>query len=216
MPHDARRAVRDTDPATRGTSAPAISDDERRVLLRLARTTLERYLAAGPVPERPPLTPTLESARATFVTLRGRQTGELRGCVGETRARGPLVESVMRMAIAAATEDPRFPAVAADELPTLRIEISALTPMEPIRPEDVVVGRHGLMITRGPVSGLLLPQVPTTYGWNRTQFLAALCRKAGLPEDAWLSSDAALHGFECEVWEEDDGDVSSDAETSDR
>ncbi len=216
MSHDAQRVRTGSEPDTGAASARAIPDEDRRALLRLARTTLERYCTGGAVPERPPLTPALETPRATFVTLRRRGTGELRGCVGETRARGPLVESVMRMAIAAATEDPRFPAVRADELPGLHIEISALTPMAPIRPEDVVVGRHGLMITRGPVSGLLLPQVPTTYGWSRRQFLAALCRKAGLPEDAWLSSDAELHGFECEIWEENDEHGPAAAETSKR
>jgi AmmeMemoRadiSam system protein A len=193
------------DPAAGAARAVTIPEDDRRALLRLARETLASYFAAGLVPERPPPTPALQSPRATFVTLRCHGTGELRGCVGETRARGPLVESVMRMAIAAATEDPRFPAVTAEELPTLRLEISVLTPMEPIRPEDVVVGRHGLLITRGPASGLLLPQVPGAHGWNRTQFLAALCRKAGLPDDAWLSNDTTLYAFESEVWEEEDG-----------
>jgi AmmeMemoRadiSam system protein A len=192
------------DPVSGAAPAAVIPEDDRRALLRLVRETLERYFAAGLVPERPPLTPALDAPRATFVTLRRRGTGELRGCVGETRPRGPLVESVMRMAIAAATEDPRFPAVTAEELPSLQIEISALTPMAPIRPEDVVVGRHGLLITRGAATGLLLTQVPTAHGWNRTQFLAALCRKAGLPDDAWLSDDVRLFAFESEVWEEKD------------
>jgi AmmeMemoRadiSam system protein A len=196
--------MRPTDPAAGADRVATVPDTDRRALLRVARETLASYFGGGSVPERPPLTPALDAPRATFVTLRRRGSGELRGCVGETRPRGPLVESVMRMAVAAATEDPRFPAVTIEELPSLCIEISALTPMEPIRPEDVVVGRHGLLITRGPASGLLLPQVPGAHGWNRTQFLAALCRKAGLPDDAWLSNDTRLYAFESEIWEEED------------
>jgi len=176
---------------------------DRQVLLRFARQTIGEYLRDG---ERPPV-PTGSGAllfpRASFVTLRTRGTGALRGCVGETAARGPLIESVGKMAVAAATEDPRFPPVTLDEVPELHIEISALTPMAPIRPDQVEVGRHGLMIRWKGRSGLLLPQVPVSQGWSRSEFLRGVCRKAGLPDDAWSAPDAELLGFECEVWEEE-------------
>ena len=108
------------------------------------------------------------------------------------------------MTIAAAVDDSRFVPVTVDELPSLHIEISALTPLAPIRPEEVVVGRHGLLIIRGRFSGLLLPQVPTRYGWDRNEFLAWLCRKAGLAKNDWKAEDAQLFGFEAESWCEDE------------
>jgi AmmeMemoRadiSam system protein A len=106
------------------------------------------------------------------------------------------------MAIASATNDPRFAPVTSSELEDIRIEISALTRMHPIAPEDVVIGRHGLMIRHGPNAGILLPQVPEPYEWTRAEFLDALCRKAGLPPGSWNESAAELYGFEAEVWGE--------------
>jgi uncharacterized protein (TIGR00296 family) len=78
-----------------------------------------------------------------------------------------------------------------------------LTPLQPIHPDDVVVGRHGLMISKGRQSGLLLPQVPVEWSWGREEFLDSVCRKAGLPRDTWKDPDAQLFGFECEVWGEE-------------
>jgi len=185
-----------------GTPRP-IRTIDRQVLLRFARQTIEEYLRDGERPSVPTGSGALLAPRASFVTLRTRDTGALRGCVGETAAREPLIESVGRMAVAAATEDPRFPPVTLDEVPALHIEISALTPMVPIRPDQVEVGRHGLMIRWKGHAGLLLPQVPVSQGWSRSEFLRGVCRKAGLPDDAWSAPDAELLGFECEVWEEE-------------
>jgi len=209
-PHGIRSTVM-SDQSSRGdrdgsrSGLRPIGEMDRQVLLRFARQTLEEYLRDGQRPPIPTGSGTLLARRATFVTLRTRATGGLRGCVGEVVARRPLVESVMNMAIAAATEDPRFPPVEPDEVPGLHIEISALTPMVPILPEEVEVGRHGLMIRWKGRSGLLLPQVPVSCDWSRTEFLTGVCRKAGLPDDAWSEPEAELLGFECEVWEEEDG-----------
>ena len=179
-----------------------IPEVDRQALLRLARRALRDYLTNGQYPEIPTGSGAMLQARPAFVTLRLRETRALRGCIGQVTAHGPLVESVMKMAVAAGTEDPRFPPVKLDELDDLRFEISALTPMEPIAAESVEVGRHGLMIRHQGRSGLLLPQVPSEQGWSREQFLAGVCRKAGLPDDAWQGDDVELSGFECEVWEE--------------
>ena len=170
---------------------------------QLARQTLNDYVGHGHLPDFKPASPTLCEQRAAFVTLRVRETSELRGCIGEVIAREPLWECVRNMAVAAATDDPRFPPVALGELPGLHIEISALTPMTPIKPEQVVVGRHGLMIVKGFNRGLLLPQVPVEQGWDREEFLRGLCHKAWLPSNAWKDKDAQLSGFEAEVWSED-------------
>jgi AmmeMemoRadiSam system protein A len=185
-------------------SPSGLSDQDRSTLLRLARQALVDYLRNRTLPDCRSKAPALLEHRPTFVTLRRHDTGELRGCRGECVARQPLIESVAHMAIASATEDPRFPPVTVDEIPRLHIEISALTPLEPIRPEDVEVGRHGLMIVRGPVSGLLLPQVAQSYNWDRVKYLDAVCWKAGLPRDAWRGGDVELYAFEAEVWKEDD------------
>jgi len=182
----------------------ALTEDDKQMLLRLVRQTLTEYLGAGVKPVVAAESPALRQPRATFVTLRTRATGDLRGCRGEVIARQPLVESVQNMAIASATDDPRFVPVTADQVPDLRIEISALTPMKPIRPHDVVIGRHGLMIVKGGRSGLLLPQVPVEQGWSRDEFLRGLCHKAWLPDNAWKASDAQLFGFEAEVWGEEE------------
>lgn len=183
--------------------ATALSDADKQSLLHLARETLTTYLAEGAVPTYAATSSALEQLRATFVTLRRRDTGDLRGCRGEVVARQPLIDSVVHTSISSATEDPRFAPVTAAEVPHLHIEISALTPMEPIRPEEIVIGRHGLMITRGPYAGLLLPQVPTAYGWGVPEYLEALCQKAGLPSDCWRDPSAQLMAFEAEVWQED-------------
>jgi AmmeMemoRadiSam system protein A len=183
-------------------TVPALADEEKEYLLKLARRTLEEHLSSGSIPSPQVDSPTLLEKRAVFVTLRRKDTGELRGCRGESIARRPLVEAVIHSAIAAAVDDPRFPPVTLGELPHLHIEISALTPLKPIRPEEVEVGRHGLMIILNGYAGLLLPQVPTEYGWSAREFLDALCQKAGLPPGAWRDPRAQLYGFESEVWEE--------------
>jgi len=185
-----------------GTPVAVLSAEEKDALLRLSRETLIAYLSERPLSEFNTDSPALCEKRATFVTLRRRDTGELRGCRGEYRERQALFESVVNMTIAAATDDPRFPPVHQDEVPVLQVEISALTPIQPIRPEDVVVGRHGLLIRLGPKAGLLLPQVAETYQWGRVEFLRQVCRKAGLAGEAWQTQGVELHGFECEVWGE--------------
>lgn len=189
--------------AAHGESAPQLSAEDKRTLLRIARRSLIDYLGGGRLPVCPTDSPAFLVPRAVFVTLRRRETGKLRGCRGESVARQPLVESVADMAIAAATDDPRFPPVTLDEVSDLQIEISMLSPMRPIRPDDVVVGRHGLMIVRGQHRGLLLPQVPEAHGWDREAFLRWTCRKAGLPETDWQLDDTQLYTFECAVWEEE-------------
>jgi len=181
---------------------PRLSEADREDLLRLARQALAQYLGEGTTPNCETHSGALLQHRATFVTLTDRDTGMLRGCRGEVVARQSLLESVVNMAIAAATDDPRFPTVDLSEVSRLHIEISVLSPMEPIAPSAIEIGRHGLMIMKGRNAGLLLPQVPAEYGWDREEFLNALCRKAGLPPGTWQSSGVQLYGFECEVWGE--------------
>jgi AmmeMemoRadiSam system protein A len=180
-----------------------LSASDKEDLLRLARQSLSEHLTGRKLSRPGSVSSALRQVRAAFVTLRRRETAELRGCRGECYARRPLAESVAQMAIAAAS-DPRFAPVTVEELPDLRVEISALTPMEPIRADDVVVGRHGLMIAVGDRMGLLLPQVPVAQGWDKEAYLNGLCRKAGLPGGAWNAEGVQLFSFEAEVWGEDE------------
>jgi len=187
-------------PSDASARAAGLTDAERRALLRVARESIAAHFRA----RRPPLpdpTGALAEHRGAFVTLHGRD-GELRGCVGMMRSDRPLLATVERMAVAAATEDGRFEPVTEAELDDVSIEVSALSPLEPIRPEDVEVGRHGLLIGQGSRRGVLLPQVPGEHGWDRETFLAHTCRKAGLPDDAWAKPGVELLAFTAEVFGE--------------
>lgn len=176
---------------------------ERASLLRAAREAIAARLASREAP-LPPLEGGLAEVRGAFVTLRRAAGGDLRGCVGRLEGDAPLLLTVMNMAVAAAIHDRRFDPVTAGELVSLRIEISVLSPLEPIRPSDIEVGRHGLLLRHGLRSGVLLPQVAVEHGWHRDVFLAHTCRKAGLPPDTWKLPDVELLGFTATVFGEDD------------
>lgn len=172
---------------------------ERALLHRVAResvrTALEgkSYTLPRDVPAK------LQDVRGAFVTLK--KHGELRGCIGNVIGRQPLVSTVADMARAAAFEDPRFQNVQPDEFDELEFEISVLTPPRVVKdPVEVEVGRHGLIMTRGWSKGLLLPQVPTEYGWDRETFLGQTCRKAGLSTDCWQDKDTIIEVFSAEVF----------------
>lgn len=176
--------------------------EEGRILIATACHAIAARLgrAGGPGPTA---TARLREPRGAFVTLRRREDGELRGCVGFVEPRFPLVEAVAHAAEAAAFEDGRFPPVTAPELPGLVIDVSVLGLATPIRPEDVTVGVHGLILRHAGRSGLLLPQVPVEQEWDRETFLDATCRKAGLPSGAWKEKGAQLLGFTAAVIDED-------------
>jgi AmmeMemoRadiSam system protein A len=173
-------------------------------LLKLARATLDEYLQTRTRPHFEPISAAMEQPRATFVTLRHRQTHDLRGCRGEVFARYPLWESVQHVSLLSATDDPRFRPLNHAELADMHIEISVLTPMRLVHsPEEVIVGQHGVMIRKGGRGGLFLPQVPLEQGWDRDEYLSTLCwMKAGLPADAWRKKDVQLYIFEAEIFEE--------------
>jgi AmmeMemoRadiSam system protein B/AmmeMemoRadiSam system protein A len=179
-----------------------LSDADKRRLLEIARQSIKSYLESGKLPDINE-SGVLGEPGAAFVTLE--KDGNLRGCIGHTVATGPLCQTVSVCAVQAAVSDPRFPPVRAAELDRLDIEISVLTPLRPIKLlDEIEVGRDGLMIEKGQFRGLLLPQVATDYDWNRTQFLEHTCNKAGLPTDAYKSSDAVIYKFQALVFGEKD------------
>jgi MEMO1 family protein len=177
-----------------------LSAEAKADLLRLARSALTEYLGKRTVIDDRAGRPELAGPRGAFVTLTKR--GVLRGCIGFIEPVAPLGRTVIQAAIYAATEDPRFPPVAASELKDLRIEISVLTPLREIdNPREVKVGTHGLVVERDGQRGLLLPQVPVENGWDRETFLDEGSLKAGLPRDAWKRG-AKLFVFEAIVFHE--------------
>ena len=131
-----------------------------------------------------------------------KRQGELRGCIGHLVPARPLYLTVQNVAISAAIADRRFTPVTREELQDIRIEISVLSPIEPIADvSQIEVGRHGLIIVKGQSQGVLLPQVATEQNWDRNEFLRQICLKAGLPEDAWQEG-AQLYVFTAEVFGE--------------
>ena len=178
--------------------APAeYSLEERRYLLSLAHDSIVAAAQAQPLRLAPPDSPHLAEPRGAFTTLH--LAGQLRGCVGYVFAVRPLWQTVAETALAAAFQDTRFYPVTADEAPQLEIDISVLSPIAPIAPEAVEVGKHGLVVAFGSHRGLLLPQVPTEYGWDRDRFLEETCQKAGLPPDMWKRG-ATVEAFTAEVF----------------
>jgi len=181
--------------------APEIAEyspEERRALLRLAHESIEAALHQRQL-DLTPLTEHLAEPRGAFTTL---HIGErLRGCIGYVLANQPLYRTVAETARSAAFDDPRFEPVTLEEAPYLRVEISVLSVLRPIAPTDVMVGKHGLVVMQGGRRGLLLPQVPREWDWNRETFLSQTCMKAGLPPDAWQHG-AQLQAFTAEVFGE--------------
>jgi uncharacterized protein (TIGR00296 family) len=182
--------------------------DEGRAAVRAARAAVEMRVTGNPHSPAP-LPETFSKKGCVFVTLKVHSTDELRGCIGYHQPYFPLKEAVVRAAESAAMDDPRFPPVTADELPLLRIEVSLLTPPEPVSaddptslPEMIRVGTDGLIASRESRAGLLLPQVPVEWGWDAREFLSQTCVKAGLPPDAWLDGETAIERFQAEVFEE--------------
>jgi AmmeMemoRadiSam system protein B/AmmeMemoRadiSam system protein A len=188
----------DPAPEAGSQSAFALTADDKKELLSLARRAVELYVREGKLLDDATENPNLKAPRGAFVTLT--EGGTLRGCIGFTEPRFPLYETVMQAAIYAATEDPRFRAVNRLELERLDYEISVLTPLSKVEnPALVEVGRHGLVVAKDGKRGLLLPQVATENRWNREEFLRQTCLKAGLPADAWRKG-AEIYSFEAIIF----------------
>lgn len=183
-----------------------LSKDEQQELLQLARKTLEEYLTIGRYKEYVPVSEKLYQPYGAFVTLTTRD-GRLRGCIGHITADKPLYKVVQEMAVAAATQDPRFPPVTAGELDDLEIEISVLSPLKRIKNiSEIEVGRHGLLVKKGFASGLLLPQVAVDWGFDREEFLRQALFKAGLDASDFYSPDLEIYSFTAQVFSESDFD----------
>ncbi len=185
-----------------------ISLIEGAELVRLARMAVEKYMQESVIikSERD----TLEKA-GVFVTLYYMTTSRkeyLRGCIGFPLPEKPLYQGVVEVAIAAATEDPRFPPLDMQELDNIIFEISILTPPHLITAspadygKEIQIGRDGLILHWRFGSGLLLPQVPVELKWDVEEYLANICYKAGAPPDVWLDPSTKLYKFQAAVFKE--------------
>ena len=177
---------------------PILNASQQKYLLDLARLSLESAVKGTSMPRIKAPEPVLMEPRGVFVTLRKKD--RLRGCIGRILSPPPLASGVVNMARAAAMSDPRFRPVQPEELPQISIEISVLTPFEPIKPHQVQVGKDGLMLSLDGRAGLLLPQVPGEMGWDKHEYLEGLCRKAGLPPGSYSHPRARLERFRALVF----------------
>jgi uncharacterized protein len=182
-----------------GSAIEEFSREERALLLRLVHEAIESALDRRTISMEPP-SEHLAQPRGVFSTLY--LHGQLRGCVGYVLPVAPLYRGVIETARAAASEDTRFRPVSRVEAPHLKTSLSVLSPLNPIEPDKVEIGRHGLVVSSAGHRGLLLPQVPVEHEWDRTTFLEQTCHKAGLAIDAWRMG-ATLEAFTAEVFGEE-------------
>jgi AmmeMemoRadiSam system protein A len=194
--------VRSAQPAA-APPAFTLTSGEKQELLAIARHSVEcavrdrhTWTPDAPASEK------LHTEYGAFVTLT--EHGSLRGCIGYVAAIKPLYQTVGDVASFAALRDPRFPAVTPAELPLLHYEISVLSPLRRVLdPEEIIVGRDGLLLKNGQHEGLLLPQVPLEQGWDRTTFLEQTCAKAALPLHCWKEENTDIFRFTAEIFHDE-------------
>ena len=184
--------------AAMGLYKSPLSELQRQELLSLARKTVVDHVKNKRAPE-----PEMKDVRflangATFVTIN--RNHQLRGCIGNIQPIMPLYRSVIRNAVAASSQDPRFPPMTPAELADMEVEVTVLSPLEPLDDvKNIRIGTHGLYLIKGQQGGVFLPQVPVEQGWDLPTYLEQLCYKAGLPKDAWKDKDARIFSFTADI-----------------
>ena len=186
-----------------------LTEEEGKEGLKLARAAIDKYLSENiKIKAGAHLPAIFEEKRGVFVTLN--KYGELRGCIGYPYPIFKLKDAIIDAAISAAVNDPRFPQVTKEEFTDIVIELTILTTPQVLKvkpkdlPEQIEIGKHGLIVKKGIYQGLLLPQVATEYNWSAEEFLCQTCWKAGLPQDAWLEKDTEVSTFEGQIFKEED------------
>lgn len=183
----------------------SLASPERRLLLQVARRAVTLAAETRESLEALPQNEVLSRPAGAFVTLHARRL--LRGCIGQLPSNEPLIQVVAHCARSAALEDPRFPPVRRDELPDIGIEISVLSPLKEIPPQEIEVGKHGLVVSRERHRAVLLPQVATEFRWSALRFLEETLAKAGLEKDAWKDPATRIQAFTAEVFSESECDL---------
>jgi len=189
-----------------------LTDEHGIYLVKIARQAIEKFVIDKTKIKPPKDVPNILWEKAgVFVTINKliKEHEELRGCIGYIMPIKPLIEATIDVAIAAATEDPRFPPVSSQELDTILVEVTVLTPPQKVEvksPDEyldkIKIGRDGLLLKYGMFSGTLLPQVPVEYGWDVETFLDHLCLKAGLPLRCWKNPDVEIFSYQGIMWKE--------------
>lgn len=175
--------------------------DFGKIALKLARSALESHLTGKTLFKQDDLPPEFKEKRGLFVTLKKGE--ELRGCIGQLEGHFPLYKTIQEMAIASAFSDSRFLPLTREELCQIKIEISVLTPLQKVENlNEIVIGRHGLLIRKGLNSGVFLPQVPVEWDWELDEYLFQLCLKAGLPPNSHLAVGSELYSFCATIYSE--------------
>lgn len=178
-----------------------LSDSEKKTLLSIAREAIVHLLNGEQYTPKTYAEAALTQHSGCFVTIT--QNGQLRGCIGNFQSQQPLYLEVSTMAVAAASQDPRFPPLSHADLDNFSLEITVLSPLEKIdNVNQIEVGKHGIYIIKRLNRGVLLPQVATEYGWDREMFLRQTCAKAGLVDDAWQHPDAEIYIFSGQIFHE--------------
>jgi len=187
---------------TQETDNASINQLEKNMLLAYARDIL-RNTFTSTLDEKllqPIMTPVIKQPQAVFVTLykqnKKGDSPELRGCIGTTQADQPFFVNVADKTRASAFHDPRFLPVTQDELQSISLEISALQPPRSVKSyRDIILHKHGIILTVGSRAALFLPQVPAEFGFTLEETLNELSKKAGLPHDAWKNPEAQFQVF---------------------
>lgn len=177
-----------------------ISNKSKEILSYVARNSLEFFLKNGQRKKFNFGIAEILEHKAVFVTLWEREIGALRGCIGHIEARYPLVNAVSKTVISSALEDPRFEPLTKNELDNINIEISVLSPLKKILPEEIEIGKHGLRLVKGSNSSVFLPEVAVSQGWNKKKLLDELSLKAGMNKECWKDAETKLQCFESESW----------------
>jgi uncharacterized protein len=177
----------------------SLAESEKKTLLEIARGALAAAVERRAMPAMPQ-SRALCRHDGAFVTIT--RNGRLRGCIGRLPSSASLADVVASCARSVGSEDPRFPRVEPDELPAVEIELSVLSALAAIKPEEIEPGKHGLFVSNGARRGVLLPQVALQFHWNGMRFLEATCEKAGLAPDAWSHPATSVQAFTAEVFSE--------------
>jgi uncharacterized protein (TIGR00296 family) len=184
------------------------SDADGKELVKIARRAVTEFLKTNSKIDDAEFNSKFDFSSGVFVTLN--KQNSLRGCIGYPIPVKKLSDGLIDAAISAATQDTRFSPVSSDELDRITFEVTVLTPPVEIKVKEyadylkeIKVGRDGLIVENSYSSGLLLPQVPTEYGWNVEEFLEYTCQKAGLEKDAWKDNDTKISRFEGVIFKEE-------------
>ncbi len=187
---------------------PDISDLDGKELVIMARTAVTELLKNNSKISDSKFDSKFDFKSGVFVTLNKKNS--LRGCIGYPTPIKKLSNGLIDAAIAAATEDPRFPPVNPNELDDVTFEVTVLTPPIEIKvnnPQEylsiIKVGRDGMIVENSFTSGLLLPQVAKEYDWNVEEFLCHTCEKAGLDKNAWKVNSTKISKFEGIIFKEE-------------